>query len=125
MTFDPFRLRATLARDSAADPEDVRRTKSALAALGDYAPPDWGLDGFPDRGLFEGLTAFQKRSGLRPDGQANPGGPTETAMRSQLAARRQDPSGARAALARRRQAERADAEARATARAERDRKSVV
>jgi hypothetical protein len=79
MVFAPFRLKATLASDRAADPDDVRRLKSALAELGDYVPPEWGIDGYPDRGLFESLTAFQRRSGLKSDG------PTQQALNMLIA----------------------------------------
>jgi len=83
---DLLKLRRTIASNVNTEPEDVLRTKSALTALGDYKPPQWGLTDIPDGPLFEAVKSFQKRNGLRVDGQMDPGGPTERTVNRALAA---------------------------------------
>lgn len=82
----PFRIKSTLATSSNVDPDDVLRTKRALHTLGFYKPPKWGITEIPDRDLFDGIAAFQKRHGLQIDGVVKPGGPTEKAIESSLPA---------------------------------------
>ena len=43
-----FNLNQTLARNSAADPDDTLNTKRALGALGYYEPPSFGMTEYPD-----------------------------------------------------------------------------
>jgi len=83
---DLLKLRRTIASNVNTEPEDVLRTKSALTALGDYKSPQWGLTDIPDGPLFEAVKSFQKRNGLRVDGQMDPGGPTERTVNRALAA---------------------------------------
>jgi len=82
----PFtlRLRSTLGRNRAAEGDDVLEAKRALSMLGLYEPPKHGMTPYPDDRLFEGLRAFQEAEGLKPDGVAKPGGPTEQNMNKYL-----------------------------------------
>lgn len=84
--FSPFKLKSTVGRAYRVDPKDTIGTKKALRGLGHYQPPtEYGITDFTDRQMFEGLERFQKQNGLTPDGVARPGGPTELALRSNLA----------------------------------------
>jgi hypothetical protein len=60
------------------------KIKSAMAALGHYEAPDWGLSQFPDPALFKAIQAFQRKHGLKVDGVMKPGGPTEASLRATL-----------------------------------------
>lgn len=70
-------LYSKLAASASAHPADVTMVKGALTRLGFYQAPDWGIDEFPDRALFDAIQAFQKASGLKADGVIDPGGKTE------------------------------------------------
>jgi peptidoglycan hydrolase-like protein with peptidoglycan-binding domain len=59
---------------------DVRAVKAALAATGHYAVPDHGLTGWTDRGLFDGIRAFQRAAGLPVTGILRPGDGTATRL---------------------------------------------
>ncbi len=77
----PFRLKRPLGLAYTMDEDDVLKTKQALHSLGLYdSPKRYGLTRYPDMPLIDGIKAFQRRSGLREDGVAKPGGPTITAL---------------------------------------------
>ena len=59
---------------------DVRAVKAALVAAGHYAVPDHGLTGWTDRGLFDGIRAFQRAAGLPVTGTLRPGDGTATRL---------------------------------------------
>jgi peptidoglycan hydrolase-like protein with peptidoglycan-binding domain len=59
---------------------DVLAVKAALAAAGHYYVPDHGLTGWTDRGLFDGIRAFQRGAGLRVTGTMRPGDETTTRL---------------------------------------------
>jgi peptidoglycan hydrolase-like protein with peptidoglycan-binding domain len=63
---------------------DVLKIKSAMATLGYYEVPEWGLSQFPDPALFKAIQAFQRKHGLKADGVMKPGGPTEASLRATL-----------------------------------------
>ena len=74
-------LKGPLMSNAAADPDDVVKMKSALAHLGLFDDPEFGITPLPDRGLFEGIRKFHsdlarpraRRRGLPPRPDA--GGP--------------------------------------------------
>ncbi len=74
---DDFRVKKTVGSSWKVDEDDVVKTKTALERTGDYKAPAWGVTGFPDDDMFDGLKSFQKREGLAVDGVMKPGGPTE------------------------------------------------
>ena len=75
-------LSRTLAANVSAAPTDVHTIKTVLKMLGHYQAPDWGVDEFPDRALFDALRAFQKDQGLKVDGAMKPGGESEFALKA-------------------------------------------
>lgn len=81
---DDFRVKKTIGSSWNVDEDDVVKTKTALKKTGDYKAPDWGVTGYPDQDMFDGLKSFQKREGLQVDGVMKPGGPTETRLRQKL-----------------------------------------
>ncbi len=74
---DDFRVKKTIGSSWNVDEDDVVKTKTALKKTGDYKAPEWGVTGYPDQHMFDGLKSFQKREGLQVDGVMKPGGPTE------------------------------------------------
>jgi len=81
-----YRLRKPIGPNHVVEPGDVVRTKSALAGLGFFEPPDEGITPWPDRPMIDAVTDFQRAYGLKPDGVINRGGPTEEAINAALAA---------------------------------------
>ena len=62
-----IKINQPLARNSAAEPFDVRQLKGALNRLGYYQPFNKvGMTGMPDAALFDALIKFQNDSGLSP-----------------------------------------------------------
>lgn len=70
-----FTLNGSVGKSTSVDPTDIATTHDALGALG-YLPAEPAPD-FVTKPLFDGLAAFQKDHGLKPDAAARPGGPTE------------------------------------------------
>ena len=68
----------------AVEEEDTLNTKKALKSLGYYETPDYGMTGYPDTAMFDGIEKVQKDNGLFPDRSMRPGGETETAINRQL-----------------------------------------
>ena len=79
-----FRVKKTIGSSWNVDEDDVVKTKTALKKTGDYNAPDWGVTGYPDQDMFDGLKSFQKREGLEVDGVMKPDGPTEKRLRQKL-----------------------------------------
>ncbi|MDV7338449.1 peptidoglycan-binding domain-containing protein [Terasakiella sp. A23] len=77
---DFFSVGKTISQSSNTQPDDVLKTKSALAQTGDYKIPDFGITDIPDMGMIEGLKSFQKKNGLKVDGVMKPHGPTEAKL---------------------------------------------
>ena len=75
---DIFGLGSQVGPGRANRPEDVRKTKRALALAGHY-PTDLARDpsGEADSLLARGISGFQSRHGLKQDGLMAPGGETE------------------------------------------------
>ena len=84
----PFSLRDVLASSAPAHRDDTRAMKRALGRLGHYKFRDHESDHepspYPNVEMFEGLRKFQKQVGLRPDGAANPNGPTAQMLNAVL-----------------------------------------
>ena len=54
-----FSVGNTISQSSNTQPDDVVKTKSALAQTGDYKVPDFGITDIPDMGMIDGLKKFQ------------------------------------------------------------------
>ncbi len=80
-----FSLRGPVRRFAPAEIDDVIDLKSALIRTGDYARPANGLSAAVDDEMSRGLMRFQYRNGLKVDGAATPGGPTERTLDRALA----------------------------------------
>lgn len=94
--FSTFRLKKAISPNHVVDPDDTTRAKTALARLGFYRVPEWGITPFVDSPMMDSITAFQKANGLEVDGLMKPGGETERtidhAIRSKNAAAFYGPS---------------------------------
>lgn len=82
---DIFGVGNTISQSSNTQPDDVLKTKTALAQTGHYQVPDFGITDIPDMGMIDGLKGFQQDNGLKVDGVMKPGGPTETKLGETLA----------------------------------------
>jgi len=80
-----LRLKDTLSATSPALGGDVLNMKNALSALGEYNAPSHGTTAFTDDAMFTGIRNVQRKNGLRVDGVARPGGPTEVVLNAGLA----------------------------------------
>ncbi|GGF71006.1 hypothetical protein GCM10011332_26220 [Terasakiella brassicae] len=80
---DLLGLSSTISPFNDTQPDDVIKTKSALALTGHYQIPDFGITPYPDTPMIDGIKKFQKDNGLKVDGVMKPQGPTETALGSQ------------------------------------------
>ena len=80
-----FSVGNTISQSSNTQPDDVLKTKSALAQTGDYKVPDFGITDIPDMGMIDGLKKFQQKNGLKVDGVMKPGGPTEAKIGETMA----------------------------------------
>lgn len=85
-SINDFRVKKTIGSSWNVDEDDVVKTKTALKKTGDYKAPEWGVTGYPDQSMFDGLKSFQKREGLQVDGVMKPGGPTEKRLAQKTAA---------------------------------------
>jgi hypothetical protein len=65
-------------------PDDVARVKTAMRRLGYYDAPSYGMTGYIDRDLDDGIRAYQRESGLRADGWMKPDGPTYRRLAADL-----------------------------------------
>ena len=74
-----FKLFKTLASNSDADPRDVKNVKSFLGQNG-FIKSQKDYDPYPNSELFGGIKKFQRKNGLRVDGEIKPNGETQTAM---------------------------------------------
>lgn len=82
---DIFGVGNTISQSANTQPDDVLKTKTALAQTGHYQVPDFGITDIPDMGMIDGLKGFQQDNGLKVDGVMKPGGPTETKLGETLA----------------------------------------
>ncbi len=73
-----FQIGNTISRDANTNPDDVVKTKAALAQTGHYEVPSFGITEVPDTGMIDGLKKFQNDNGLKVDGVMKPDGPTAT-----------------------------------------------
>ena len=72
-----FKLFKTLASNSDADPRDVKNVKSFLGKNG-FIKSQKDYDPYPNSELFGGIKKFQRKNGLKVDGEMKPNGETET-----------------------------------------------
>jgi|GEM_PF-6439120 len=77
---DLLGLASTISSSHNTEPDDVIKTKNALAQTGHYEVPSFGITPYPDSPMIDGMKSFQKDNGLKIDGVMRPGGPTETAL---------------------------------------------
>lgn len=77
-------LKGPLMSNAAADPGDVVKMKTALAHLGLFDDPEFGITGLPDGRLFEGIRKFQISRDIEPDGVVTRQGPTLKALNAEL-----------------------------------------
>jgi peptidoglycan hydrolase-like protein with peptidoglycan-binding domain len=69
-------------RENEAD--DVVRVKTAMRRLGYYDASSYGMTGYIDRGLDDGIRAYQREKGLRADGWMRPDSPTYRRLAADL-----------------------------------------
>ena len=86
--FSPLVLKRTIGESYATDPNDILVTKQSLSRLGHYERPDWGLTEIADRALFDGISSFQAKRGLKVDRLMKPEGETATEIGRLLSARK-------------------------------------
>jgi hypothetical protein len=82
---DIFSVGNTISQSSNIKPDDVLKTKNALAQIGHYEVPSFGITDTPDMGMINGLKDFQQNNGLKVDGIMKPNGPTESKIGETLA----------------------------------------
>ena len=72
------------------DPDDIAALDGALRRINAYTPPPEYADGpqrYATEPMINALTVYQEQNGLKSDGYANPGGPTERAINNRLLAK--------------------------------------
>ena len=82
---ETFRLKKPIGPNHVVDPDDTVRTKTALAGLGFFEPPEEGITPWPDEPMITAIADLQRTIGLPVDGVMKPGGPTEEAINAALA----------------------------------------
>lgn len=80
---DLLGLASTISSSHNTEPDDIIKTKNALAQTGHYEVSSFGTTPYPDSPMIDGMKNFQKDNGLKVDGVMRPGGPTETALGKQ------------------------------------------
>jgi len=80
----PLKLEKTVAGNAPMGEMDAVAAKEALWRTGDYTPPFGKINPLPERDLLSGIRHFQTRNGLKPDGEMQPGGPTERLLRAAI-----------------------------------------
>lgn len=73
-----FSINGLISEGANTEPNDVLKTKTALAQTGHYKVPSHGIVPFPDRQMIDGLKNFQRDNGLTVDGVMRPKGPTDS-----------------------------------------------
>lgn len=85
--YDTLHLKSGVGRGQENDETDVAAMDNSLRKVGAYSPPPEYADG-PQRYITEpavdALELFQEQNGLKIDGLALPGGPTERAINNHL-----------------------------------------
>jgi peptidoglycan hydrolase-like protein with peptidoglycan-binding domain len=76
-------LSSTISPFNDTQPDDVLKTKMALAQTGHYQVPSFGVTPYPDTPMIDGIKKFQQNNGLKVDGIMKPNGPTENALGQQ------------------------------------------
>jgi hypothetical protein len=66
------------------EPDDIVRVKTAMRRLGYYDPPSYGMTGYINGDLDDGIRAYQPENGLRADGWMKPEGPTYRRLAADL-----------------------------------------
>ena len=90
---DLFEIQAAVGMEGRNDRRDVAKVESLLGRLGvlDLDETD-GVTGYAGLRLDDAIRRFQKRHGLKVDGQINPGGETITTLAAMLAAENEEQS---------------------------------
>lgn len=87
-----FNLNKPVASDVATDEGDIRQLKVFLNRFGYYTPDKAiGMNGIPDRAMFEAVKVFQKGWGIPASGQIRPGDETENAIREMAESKKAKP----------------------------------
>ena len=79
-----MKIKSSVSKDKSNNPDDVLAVKVALASLGYYETPDYGLTSYPDKAMFAGIKKLQKDWGLKQDGVVKPSGETEQKIKGVL-----------------------------------------
>lgn len=79
-----MKLSRRAGRDISVPEAETREIKTALARLGLYEIPSYGLTPYPDEAMFDGIAALQTRLGAEATGSMLPGGIEELAMSDAL-----------------------------------------
>lgn len=86
-TRPPVKLKQPVKASASVDLDDALKVKTTLADLGLLRPPKDGFSPYPDRAMFDAVEAFQRRAGLRVDGEMAPDGPTVRKLNAALQAK--------------------------------------
>ena len=84
---DLLNLVSPVGRGMRNDEDDVEAIDISMRRIGGYDPPPEYRDApqrYTTEPLVDALEAFQEQNGLKTDGYANPGGPTERAINNRL-----------------------------------------
>ena len=87
---DLLTLHAPAGNGQVNDPADIAALDASLRRIEAYTPPPEYADEpqrYPTAPLIRALEGFQEQNGLKIDGYANPGGPTERAINNRLLAK--------------------------------------
>ncbi|MBL8663036.1 MAG: hypothetical protein JNM29_09430, partial [Candidatus Odyssella sp.] len=87
---DLLTLHAPAGNGQANDPADIAALDASLRRIEAYTPPpEYAAEPqrYPTAPMIRALERFQERHGLKIDGYANPGGPTERAINNRLLAK--------------------------------------
>jgi hypothetical protein len=85
--FDLLSLSAPVGRGQENNPEDIEALDGSLRKIGAYAPPPeyaGNTQRYATEPMIGALERYQNQNGLKVDGVANPGGPTERAINNRL-----------------------------------------
>ncbi|MFO0987986.1 MAG: peptidoglycan-binding domain-containing protein [Alphaproteobacteria bacterium] len=87
---DLLTLHAPAGNGQVNDPADIAALDASLRRIEAYTPPpEYAAEPqrYPTAPLIRALESFQERNGLKIDGYADPGGPTERAINNRLLAK--------------------------------------
>lgn len=82
-----MKLSRRIASDTSVSEDETQSIKTALAQMGLYEIPSYGLTPYPDQAMFDGITKLQNRLGLETTGSMRPGGIEELVINDTLSYR--------------------------------------